>query len=614
MAAIYVAGQLAYANPVGPTVVNGQATFATQGPLLSVTNTPGAIINWQQFSIASNETTRFIQQSAASAVLNRVIGVDPSQIFGSLQSNGRVFLINPNGILFGANSKIDVAGLVASTLNLSNADFIAGRLNFVGDPAKAAAVVNQGRITASAGGSVYLLGSAVDNQGVITAPNGDIVLAAGKSVRVTEGATPGVQVEITAPADSTVNLSKLAYGGGGIYAGLVKNSGVVNADSAVRSADGSIILKASNDVTLDSGSRISASGGNGGRIVVEAQQGTAAVSGNVESVGREGKGGSVAIVGQQTGLLDGAQVDASGATGGGSVLIGGDLHGGNILDGNLALANSQRTYVAASASIHADALQSGSGGKVVVWADEATKFYGAISARGGATNGNGGFVETSGKGWLDYQGFVDVRAPMGAAGTLLLDPTNIYIALNQANATTAGMSGTDSTANTGSGGNPNIFQASGAVQDSLLTTGNLNTALGSANVVVTTNNAAGAGAGNITVVDPVTWASTNSLTLTAANNISINASITTGAAGSTLILNAPGNVTQTAVIAGSGGLTQNGAGTVTLSQANTYTGVTTVNAGTLSFNSIANVSGGSSALGAPTTVANGTIALAGGAT
>src|SRR6267143_6294666 len=106
-----VAGQLAHANPVGPAVVNGNVTFATQGNLLSVTNTPGAIINWQQFSIGSNEATRFIQQSAASAVLNRVIGADPSSILGTLQSNGRVFLINPNGILFGAGARIDVAGL-----------------------------------------------------------------------------------------------------------------------------------------------------------------------------------------------------------------------------------------------------------------------------------------------------------------------------------------------------------------------------------------------------------------------------------------------------------------------------------------------------------------------
>ena len=248
------AGQLAYANPVGPVVVGGQAAFATRGNQLTVTNTPGAIINWQQFSIQANESTRFVQQSAASAVLNRVVGVDPSLILGALQSNGRVFLINPNGVLFGAGSQINVAGLVASSLNLRNEDFLAGRMNFMGDPNQAAAVVNQGRITAASGGRVFLVGSAVDNQGVITAPNGDIVLAAGKSVRVAETGTPQLQVEIAAPADRPLNLSEVTYASRGIYTGMVRNSGVITANSAVRAADGSIVLKASGDVVLAAGS------------------------------------------------------------------------------------------------------------------------------------------------------------------------------------------------------------------------------------------------------------------------------------------------------------------------------------------------------------------------
>src|SRR5690349_11822912 len=211
---------VAYANPVGPVVVSGQAGFSSQGKLLSVTNTPGAIVNWQQFSIGAGETTRFIQQSAASAVLNRVTGIDPSSILGTLQSNGRVFLINPNGILFGAGARVDTAGLVASTLNISNEDFLGGRLNFVGDPARAAAVVNQGAISASPGGRVFLIGSAVDNQGVITAPNGDIALASGSSVRVTDSAGGRLQVELTAPADRAINLSEAVYGTRGIYGGL----------------------------------------------------------------------------------------------------------------------------------------------------------------------------------------------------------------------------------------------------------------------------------------------------------------------------------------------------------------------------------------------------------
>src|ERR1700754_2057620 len=122
----------AAANPTGATVVTGKAEVSTSGKTLTVTNTPGTIINWQGFSIAPDELTRFIQQSSSSAVLNRVVGQDPSSLLGRLQSNGRVFLINPNGIVFGAGSQINVAGLVASTLNLTDANFLAGRLKFEG--------------------------------------------------------------------------------------------------------------------------------------------------------------------------------------------------------------------------------------------------------------------------------------------------------------------------------------------------------------------------------------------------------------------------------------------------------------------------------------------------
>src|ERR1700674_3733228 len=102
------AAESAYANPTGPAVAAGQASFSQQGKSLTVTNSPGAIINWRGFSIAPDEITRFIQQSPSSAVLNRVVGIDPQQIRGTLQSNGRVFLINPNGIVFGAGARIDV--------------------------------------------------------------------------------------------------------------------------------------------------------------------------------------------------------------------------------------------------------------------------------------------------------------------------------------------------------------------------------------------------------------------------------------------------------------------------------------------------------------------------
>ena len=117
----------AQANPTGPAVMSGAATFALSGKTLSVTNTPGTIINWQGFSVKADEVTRFIQQNAQSAVLNRVITQEQSAILGQLLSNGRVYLVNPNGITIGASARIDTSGFVASSLNLSDKDALAGK-------------------------------------------------------------------------------------------------------------------------------------------------------------------------------------------------------------------------------------------------------------------------------------------------------------------------------------------------------------------------------------------------------------------------------------------------------------------------------------------------------
>ncbi|MDH5343340.1 MAG: filamentous hemagglutinin N-terminal domain-containing protein, partial [Betaproteobacteria bacterium] len=217
-------GSFALANPTNPTVVHGTATFATAGNILNITNGANAIINWGSFSINVNELTRFIQPSALSAVLNRVTGQDPSAILGALQSNGRVFLINPNGITFGAGAQIDVAGLVASSLKMSNEDFLNNRMRFT-DGAGAGSVVNQGSIT---GGSVYLVGNAVRNEGAITTtPGGEVVLAAGNSVELVNPGTPDLRVEITAPDNEARNLGTITAEAGriGIYAGLIKQGG-----------------------------------------------------------------------------------------------------------------------------------------------------------------------------------------------------------------------------------------------------------------------------------------------------------------------------------------------------------------------------------------------------
>jgi filamentous hemagglutinin family protein len=406
------------ANPTAPTVVHGTASFSSAGNILNITNSPNAIINWGSFSIGVNELTRFIQQSGSSAVLNRVIGQDPSAILGALQSNGRVFLINPNGIVFGAGAQINVAGLVASTLNLSNDDFLNNRMKFT-DGAGAGSVVNQGSIT---GGSVYLIGKAVSNDGLITSPNGEVILAAGNSVELVNPGTPNLRVEITAPDNEAKNLGTITADAGriGIYAGLINNSGTLRADSAVAEG-GRIVLKASKNVHLAAASQTSASGTSGGRVDIQAGD-TAIVEGDIAATGSAGSGGTVQVLGNLVGLTGHANIDASGNTQGGTVLVGGDFQGKNP-----DVQNAFRTYVGPDVTIHADAITQGDGGKVIVWADDATRFYGNISARGGANGGDGGFAEVSGKNALDYQGLSDLRAVQGVTGTLLLDPNSIHI-------------------------------------------------------------------------------------------------------------------------------------------------------------------------------------------
>lgn len=322
----------AYSNPTGPAVVSGTATIQSQGNLLSITNSPNAIINWQSFSIGANEITRFIQQSASSAVLNRVVGQDPSAILGALQSNGRVFLINPNGIAFGPNAMIDVAGLVASTLNMADADFLAGRLKFQ-QTLGAGGINNQGSIVTPAGGQVYLIAPNIENSGLIRSPQGEIILAAGQSVELVDVGTPNLRVQITAPDNQAVNLGQIVADSGrvGVYAGLISNSGTVSADTVVVGEKGQIIFRASQNIALEDGSKVSASGAPGGvhdggevRLIAEntldMKQGSQV---RVDGGADGGHGGFLELSGKQQIALNGQYTGRAQQPGfrGGSLLI-----------------------------------------------------------------------------------------------------------------------------------------------------------------------------------------------------------------------------------------------------------------------------------------------------
>ncbi len=456
----------ALANPAGPTVVSGGATFAASGNTLNVTNTPGAIINWQQFSIQKNEITRFIQQHAASSVLNRVTGtaagIDPSVILGTLTSNGRVFLINPSGIVFGAGAVIDVPGFAASTLNISDSDWIAGRLRFAGT-GQEGKIANAGTIRTGEGGFVYLIAPQVENQAgaVVTSPKGEIVIAAGRTVELVNSLTPDLRVEFTAPDNQALNAGDVVAASGrvGIYGTLIRNSGLVSASRAEVGEGGRIVLKAVKDVTLDATSRLEASGARGGAITVKGETGTLLAQGVIEAKGEEAKGGEIQLLAKNVGLIGSATVDASGERGGGTVLVGGDYQGKN-----LQVPNAERTYAGRDVVVRADAGSEGDGGKIVFWADDWTKFYGSASARGGAAAGNGGLVEVSGKRTLHFDGRVDTRAPNGNPGLLLLDPDAITIVNGSGGGNDSLLGATDGTVNFGDDGTGSITLSETALE------------------------------------------------------------------------------------------------------------------------------------------------------
>jgi filamentous hemagglutinin family protein len=470
---------VARALPTDPVVVNGTASVSQTGNVLTVTNSHGAIIDWQSFGIAAGETAHFLQSSASSAVLNRVLSNNPSEIYGTLSSNGQVWLINPAGILVGAGAVVDTAGFVASTLAVRAEDFLAGRLDFQATPG-AGDVVNRGSITTPLGGFVYLVGANVANEGLIATPGGETLLAAGTTVSLIDTATPGVKVEITGDANNATNLGEIVATAGriGIAGGLVRNAGTLDASSVV-SAGGRIFLKASQDTHVEGDARILATGATGG---------------------------AVEVLGNRVAVTDNALIDVSGTNGGGTIKVGGDYQGQNP-----DIQNAWVTYFGPQATLKANATEVGAGGTVIVWADDITRAHGTIEAQGSV--GAGGFVETSGKRYLDVNG---IRVAT-AGGTWLLDPTDITVV--------------SSSAAIGLNNSGGIF--SGTAAAATIGWDTINGALSSGNVVIHTSSGFG-GTNNGTITfsgSGISAGGNHSLSFLAENNIAVNADITFTSSG-----------------------------------------------------------------------------------
>jgi len=570
-----------YANPAGEAVVGGAAGFnrPDAATLIVNQNTDRAVINWNSFSIANGELTRFVQPSSSSAVLNRVVTANPSAIYGTLEANGNVFLINPGGVLVGAGGVVNTASFVASTHDINTEEFMkGGQLNFKGN--SDAMVVNQGNIAAREG-DVFLIAKEVRNEGQLMAKDGTVGMVSGTEVSLQAVGQGNFKVRLmAAETDPTSPRTSQSEGGAskgtaeivnegviqaanavleakGSYLPMaIKNTGVIEATGLVENGDGSVtltggegdilntgvvaalqrsldgqketggsIMMTAKNVTSDPGSVITAAGKDGGGTVKLRAADTTILRGEISVVGSSdsAKGGKVQLLGEKVGMFESAKVDASGGASGGEVLVGGDY-----LGRNPDVPNAKATVMGSDARIIADATVNGDGGRVILWSDEYTGFFGKVTALGGTEGGNGGFVETSSKNNLQAFGAVNASASKGSAGMWLLDPGSITI---------------DSTGPTTpegfSGANPLVFTA--PIDPSVVLNSDITAALNQG-TSVTIQTGTG-GEYDITVSAPIakTLDNATTLTLDATGAITINADITSIANELNMIFNADSN-------------------------------------------------------------------------
>ncbi|MEW9570864.1 autotransporter-associated beta strand repeat-containing protein, partial [Rhodanobacter sp. Si-c] len=507
-------------TPIGGVVVGGAGSIAQNG-LNTVVNQQSTLLalNWQSFNLGKDASVLFKQPSFNAVALNRILDQNPSQIFGHINSNGQVFLINTHGIIFGSGAQLNVGGLVASTLDLTPTDFLSDHFNLDAHGGSAG-VVNHGTIQAASGGSVSLIGGQVENDGLIVANYGHINLdGADKAVLDFDG-DGLISVQVTGALQQRLNTDEAA----------VTNNGTLQADS------GTVVLQASaakdlftnlvNNTGVIDAHGIST---DGGVVRLVGTGGNTVDSGSIDASGVHG--GSVQLLSDQD-VDVGGSVDASGALGGGSIRVGGG-------EGLLQAAN---TTIEAGASLNADATQSGNGGSIAVWSNQTSNVAGNFSARGGALDGNGGSIETSGEHVHVADGTrVNTLAPRGQSGDWLIDPEDFTIALTGGDITGATLSA--------------------------------NLSSGDVTILSSQGTKTPGGTGSINVDDAVSWGS-HKLTLTAADNINIDAAMTvSGTAGLALnpaTANGAGASAESAVTAGttiigsSGSLTLGGSGAMAL--------------------------------------------------
>lgn len=523
IAGLLPAMALAADLPTGGQIVGGQGSISTSGNQMTIhQQTQNMATNWHSFDIGKNNTVQFVQPNSSSVALNRVTGASGSQIMGTLKANGQVFILNPNGVLFGKNARVDVGGLVAATKNISTTDFMKGQYTLSGSGNPGAQVVNQGSLTTSKGGYIVLAGERVSNSGTVTTPSGKTILAAGKTVTL--------QLDNGGLTSVSVN--------GSVVNALVENQGLISATNGqvYLTAKGQDMLL--NTVVNNSGT-VEAKGlaNRGGEIVLNGgDSGVVSQSGHLLADSQTGQGGKITLEGQNIHLAGGSLTTATGKTGGGEVYVGGGWQGQDS-----HIKNASKVVMDKTATVDVSATENGNGGTAVLWSDDYTNFRGTVLAKGGAKSGDGGRVETSSHRNLQASGAVDASARAGHGGEWLLDPTDVTIVGAGADTgiDSATADGTDIFTPTASGGQ--------ILNSSIVNQLNAGTSV----TVKTSGTDTDGETGNITVnANIIKTAGTDAkLTLLADNNISTGDNVSIGATTGKLNLDLlAGNTTNNASI------------------------------------------------------------------
>ncbi len=497
-------------TPIAPEVVAGQADFIHEGNhhLKIATQEMKTVIHWDTFSLAPDDCVHFAQPHVDAVTLNRVTSSLTSEIFGTLTSNGFLYLINPAGILIGPGGIIDVNGFLASTLDVTDRDFLTKEtLLFSGN--SEATLVHKGTICAQDGG-IVLLGRYIVNQGDLVSLRGATSLGAGTAL-ILNTKTQGIFVQ-----PDLTNCKPSQTG--------IDNQGTIEAMRVDLRADGALYAAA---IRQTGSIQAMTTCAIGGEIYLVAEGGTTSLQQKAHLIAHKkgGQGGVIHILGRDVSLEDHAHLVSKNESSGGEIFIGGSLGGKD-----LSLPAAQTTLIGKDVVLDASCSSNGQGGSISIFGAMHAELQGKALAQGGPQGGDGGVIDISRVPFFTGA-VIDTTAPCGQTGMFILDPTNITLSNN---ATTNMMLAGSTYAGTAASANLNADD--------------LNTALSTTNITVTTASAFGS-AGNITITDPIslTVASSRSLTLLANNTMTINSGdsltfIDNGAGISELILHATGSI------------------------------------------------------------------------